>query len=398
MDVRVIGGELQHKLLKVVFDRRWLKNARSSCAKKEYCTTVWKLLNEDIKTKFSEKMEVFYEKCDEQNAWLKYKSSVLKAAEKVCGMGKGMPQHGETWWWNQDVQKAISEKRKSFQRWKQLPSAENKSCYLSDKKKAKRAVAEAMKNEAVKEMEEIRNDRNVVLRRMRMMKKEANDLAGNNCIKDENGNIVYAEDGRKRVWKEHMEAIMNEENPWDRMVNVEVVEGPMEPFAMNEVERALGIIKNGKASGPTEIVKEHLAASPHGKQVILQIANEVLDGMDMPHDWRMSTVVPIYKKKGSVMDCASYRGVKLLEHRMKVAERLLEKRLRRLVKVDQMQFGFMPSRSTVDAIFILRRMQESYLEKNRKLFVDLEKAFDRVPRKVISSGSNVDVKRSKNAG
>ena len=51
-----------------------------------------------------------------------------------------------------------------------------------------------------------------------------------------------------------------------------------------------------------------------------------------------------------------------------------------------MQFGCMPSRSTVDAIFILRRMQESYLEKNRKLFicfVDLEKAFDRVPRKVI---------------
>ena len=46
----------------------------------------------------------------------------------------------------------------------------------------------------------------------------------------------------------------------------------------------------------------------------------------------------------------------------------------------------MPGRSTVDAIFIPRRMQESYLEKNRKLFiffVDLEKAFDRVPRKVI---------------
>ena len=169
-------------------------------------------------------------------------------------------------------------------------------------------------------------------------------------------------------------------------MNVKVVEGPMEPFAMNEVERALGIMKNGKASGPTGFVKEHPAASPHGKQVILQIANEILNGKNMPHDWRMSTVVPIYKKKGSVMDCANYRGVKLLEHSMKVVERLLEKRLRRLVKVDQMQFGFMSGRSTVDAIFILRTMQESYLEKNRKLFicfVDLEKAFDRVPRKVI---------------
>ena len=245
-----------------------------------------------------------------------------------------------------------------------------------------------MKNEAVKEMEKIRNNRNVAFRRMRMMKKEAKDLAGNNCIKDENGKIVFTEDSRKRVWKEHMEAIMNEENSWNRMVNVEGVEGPMEPFAMNEMERALGIMKNGKASGTTGIVKKHLAASPDGKQVILQIANEILNGRDMPHDWKISKVVPIYKKKGKVMDCASYRGVKLLKHGMKVVKRLLEKRLRRLVKVDQMQFGFMPGRSTVDAIFIFRKMQESYLEKNRKLFicfVDLKKAFDRVPRKVIES-------------
>ena len=43
----------------------------------------------------------------------------------------------------------------------------------------------------------------------------------------------------------------------------------------------------------------------------------------------------------------------------------------------------MSGKSTVGAI---KRMQKSYLEKNRELFicfVDLEEAFDRVPRKVI---------------
>ena len=65
-----------------------------------------------------------------------------------------------------------------------------------------------------------------------------------------------------------MEAITNEENPWDGMVNVEVDVGSMEPFDMNEMKRALVIMKNGKASGPTGIFKEYLAASPHGKQVL----------------------------------------------------------------------------------------------------------------------------------
>ena len=51
-----------------------------------------------------------------------------------------------------------------------------------------------------------------------------------------------------------------------------------------------------------------------------------------------------------------------------------------------MQFGFMPGRGTTDAIFILRQLQEKHLAKNKKLyfaFVDLEKAFECVPRKVI---------------
>ena len=38
-----------------------------------------------------------------------------------------------------------------------------------------------------------------------------------------------------------------------------------------------------------------------------------------------------------------------------------------------------------DALFILRKMQKEYREKDKKLymcFVDLEKAFDRVPKRV----------------
>ena len=51
-----------------------------------------------------------------------------------------------------------------------------------------------------------------------------------------------------------------------------------------------------------------------------------------------------------------------------------------------MQFGFLPEKGSIDAVFMLRRLQEEYQAKARKLymcFVDLENAFDRVPRKVL---------------
>ena len=49
---------------------------------------------------------------------------------------------------------------------------------------------------------------------------------------------------------------------------------------------------------------------------------------------------------------------------MKIVKRVLKKRIRVLVEVDDMQFGFMPGRGMTDAFFIVRRMQEEYREKD----------------------------------
>ena len=53
----------------------------------------------------------------------------------------------------------------------------------------------------------------------------------------------------------------------------------------------------------------------------------MLDGKGMPDEWQTSVLVPFFKGKGDVRNCNIYRRVKLLEHAMKIVQRVLERRI-----------------------------------------------------------------------
>ena len=164
----------------------------------------------------------------------------------------------------------------------------------------------------------------------------------------------------------------------------ELVEGPVERFSREEVVKAIRKMKVGKAVGPSEVSVKMIAMSGEiGIVVMVELCQGVLDGRGMPDVWVMSVVVPIFTGKGDAMNCTAYRGVKMLENAMKIVKKVLERRLRLMVKVDEMQFGFMPGKGTIDVVFNLRRLQEDKKRKLYMCFIDLEKAFYRVARKVL---------------
>ena len=75
-----------------------------------------------------------------------------------------------------------------------------------------------------------------------------------------------------------------------------------------------------------------------------------------------------------------------MSHTMKVWERIIETRLRDRVEISKQQYGFLPGKGTTDAMFALRMLMKKYREGQRELhcvFVDLEKAYDRVPREEV---------------
>ena len=59
----------------------------------------------------------------------------------------------------------------------------------------------------------------------------------------------------------------------------------------------------------------------------------------------------------------SYRVLKLLEHAVKLYEKILDGRLYEVVDTDKMQCGFMPGRGTVYTVFVLRRLWKIQSQK-----------------------------------
>jgi hypothetical protein len=394
-DVKAIPGEpciLQHKLLVCV-----LKLQENVKPKRQVFVSkcrVWKLKDEDVQRRFREQVEVREAKrseSDVEGVWNGFKSCLLEVSENVCGKSKGRPRHRETWWWNDEVARAVEQKRKSYRVWRRTKSVHDAAAYQVSKRLAKQVVYKAQDAERKQLVEKLDEEegRGNLFRVARQMIRRNKDIVGDGCIKDCDGNVVVEQESIKEVWRKYFEKLLNEEFAWNRngLTTENAVGKDAEEITVIEVRAAIAKMKMGKATGPSGIGAEMLkAAGEAGVIWVTDLCNVIVNDGKIPTDWRKSWMVTVYKGKGDSLECGSYRGIKLLDQVMKVFERVIEAKLRKRVEIDGMQFGFRPGKGTTDAIFIIRQVQEKFLAKKKDLwiaFVDLEKAFDRVPREVL---------------
>ena len=397
-DVKVIPNEeciQQHKLLVCILN---VGEQRHQCKVKQVSRCrIWKLKDASIQSQFQADVEEqLAEKCElevkgVEGIWTKLKNVLLESADKACGRTKGRPKRKETWWWNEDVAKAVNQKRSLFNVWKKSKTKEDRAAYDQAKRESRRTVARAQEagRKEFGEMLDRKNARGQVFKVAKQIVQKNKDVVGTGCIKDKAGKLATEDADIKAVWKDYFDQLLNEEFDWCRegLEKTDEVCGPSERITVSEVREALGKSKSGKAAGPTGVLVEMLKATGDvGLQWLTDLCNAIVLEGKIPDDWKESWMVSVYKGKGDALECGSYRGIKLLDQVMKIFERIIERRVRERVNIDNMQFGFRPGKGTTDAIFIVRQLQEKFLGKKQELwmaFVDLEKAFDRVPREVV---------------
>ena len=121
----------------------------------------------------------------------------------------------------------------------------------------------------------------------------------------------------------------------------------------SEVREALKRMKGGKVMGLDGIPIEVWRWLGDIAIVWLtKLFNHIFWLNKMPDEWRRSILVSIYKNKGDIQSCTNYWGIKLMNHTMKLWERVIEHRLRAITWVSMNQFGFMPGRSNHGSHFL----------------------------------------------
>ena len=350
---------------------------------------------ERLKNAIEEKCQAEDESMEEgaDELWKILKNRISEATNEVLGEKK--PYQGKkkmTPWWSTEVREAVKYKMKRFRRWMKTRTAEDRMEYVIARNEAERVKKDA-KDSCWKQIgEDLENDLHGT---KKLLYSLAKSYRGKNsevtyAIKDKQGNLLTELEEIGTRWGEYFGELLNvEEEPIQ--VNESDVEDEHEPaeeanpITMDELRSAISDMKKGKSPGedglPVEILR---AGGECVMQQLLRIINAAYVSEAVPVDWQRGVISPLFKK-GEKTVCDNYRGVTLLSHAGKIYSMILERRLRVRVEdvLNDAQYGFRPGRGTTDAIFIVKMILEKSWEwgiDKFALFIDLEKAFDRIDR------------------
>ena len=154
-----------------------------------------------------------------------------------------------------------------------------------------------------------------------------------------------------------------------------------------EMMATLSEMKNGRAADEEDIRVELIKfAGPTVKEEIRRWINEVIETGRVPEIAKGSLVKLIYKRNDN-LEPSNHRPISISPILLKLTTKIMNRRTIKILERENLlaeeQYGFRPSRSTIDAIFIVSSAMEKARIENVDLhvgFMDMSAAYDRLDR------------------
>ena len=329
---------------------------------------------------------------DMESEWAMFRASIAEVAVRCCGpkaVGACRGGNLRTRWWTPAVKEAVRLKKEAFWAWLAQGSPETADGYQEAKRAAASAVAKA-KTQVWEEFgEAMEKDYRLASQKfwqtVRRPRKGKQGLA--QAVFSRGGELLTQTEDIVGRWKEHFEELLNPANTPSGEEAESEASGEAPAIYLAEVAEIVKQLFSGKASGVDGIGPEMLKAMDIvGLLWLTRLFNVAWESGTVPVAWQTGVVVPIFKK-GDRRVCSNYREITLLSLPGKVYSRVLERRLWPIVEpqIQEEQCGFHPGCGTVDQLFtlagLLGRRHGSH--PVYMCFVDLEKAYGRVPRGIL---------------
>lgn len=214
------------------------------------------------------------------------------------------------------------------------------------------------------------------------------------AVRLENGEISRDIEQVMDRWVGDFEKLYNSNPSTPEMMDIDVQvampDCPLnQPLTRLEVWKAIGRLKNRKATGIDNIPNEVLKCT-HLTNVLYTLLNKIFLCGRIPKVWRETVIHPIHKKGKDPLDPLSYRGISLNSTVSKLYSSVLNNRLSHFIDRNNLlcdeQNGFRSGRSCLDHLFTL-----TSVIRNRKLqkkptfacYIDFAKAFDVINRPLL---------------
>ena len=216
----------------------------------------------------------------------------------------------------------------------------------------------------------IRKDQGTLFRELRSLRSGNRNFS--TLIKDQSGRTLTSEPECIARWQEHFSELLNQ--PTEELIDRanHPNDCPLcttDDITPEEVRKALGQLKNARASGICTITAELLKNGGEALVTWLtKIFNHVWSTEQIPEDWRKGIILPFWKRKGDALTCSNHRGITLLSIPGKTFARVVINRAIHAMHKHRIphQACFMPGRSTTDHISAIRLLAEKAREFRKR--------------------------------
>ncbi len=371
--------------------------------KKQQATWKFRQLNEEQRKKYAQEVKSRLEgaECGGQDTvetkWRKIQTAVKESMQKAMEEVKLVKKND---WITDETLDLIEKQREVRKAWLQGRHVCTPAEWKEMKKNIKKSVKKDKRKfweERAKKMEAAQNEGKAREVFEEVAKMRGKRKSGVERMRDKKGEMKSDTTQVAECITDYFQKLFNVDAKVDNEMEVPKVEGTEErwreldaPPTEEEVAEKIRKLKNFKAGGPDDITAEALKWACEEKSTLSEIHNligEIWRTGEVPKDWGESVMVPLLKK-GDPTNCDNYRGIALLSICGKVLTRIIADRIQKGYN-DQMmeaQCGFRGGRSTTDQMFTLRQVVERRREyglRSYVAFVDLKKAYDSVPRKLL---------------